>query len=511
MNLHSPVGWRAHFANIFYNIRKTIFPIQRNELARFISIAMMMFCVLFVQNMIRAIKDSIVNTMIGVQSVAFLKLYGVIPASILFTAFYIKMVSKINGASIFYIVLSSFTIFFFVFGFVIFPNHTWFHFNTDTTLILVEKFIHLKWFIMLASTWSFGLFYIVAELWPTLVFGLLCWQFINSITTVEQSKRFYLMFGLVTQTGMFLCGKILTHSSAITDFIKDLCGSTNSRDVLFVQTILGLSCFFCIGAMLFFRYINKHILTKDNKLEMQQIQLKSKTKRGLRESLRYIFTSPYILLITTMLLCYGLSVNLVEAPWKAMVVKRYPSPAEYGAFVGRYLSASGVLTIVFVLIGSTVIRRLGWIAGALFTPIAMFITGIMFFLSNKFSTGNHNSMGIYFAAQDQIMLMIYWGMQHNIVTKASKYTLFDSTKEMAYVPLDPEMKTKGKAAADMVGSKLGKSLSSFLQASIFIIFPQLEYEDMINYIIVIFTLVCIVWFYAVVSLNRKYLKLTKEN
>lgn len=496
--------------SFLFKIQKITFPIKKSELPRFISIAMMMFCVLFVQNMIRAIKDSIVNTMIGVQSVAFLKLYGVVPMSILFTAMYIKMVSRMSASSIFYTVLSTFTIFFFVFGFIIFPNHEFFHMDTVTTQDLIARFVHLKWFIMLISTWSFGLFYIIAELWPTAVFGLLCWQFINSITTVEQSKRFYVMFGLITQTGMVICGQILSSWANITVYIRNIFGSTAHENVLFVQTILGLSCFFCLGAMFFFRYINKNIITQDLENENQQIKFKPKSShKGLLTSLKYVFTSPYILLITTMLLCYGLSVNLVEAQWKSILVKKYPSPAEYGAFVGQYLTASGVLTIVFVLIGSNIIRHLGWISGALFTPIAMTITGMMFFLNYKFLSPEH-VIGAYFGVQDQVMLLIYWGMQHNIVTKASKYTLFDSTKEMAYVPLDSEMKTKGKAAADMVGSKLGKSLSSFLQASIFTIFPHLEYEDIVNYMIVIFIIVCGLWFYAVFALNNKYLRLAKS-
>ena len=84
---------------------------------------------------------------------------------------------------------------------------------------------------------------------------------------------------------------------------------------------------------------------------------------------------------------------------------------------------------------------------------------------------------------------------------------------MAYVPLDNETKTKGKAAADMLGVKFGKSLGSAIQ--VFLLMQVVgsgyaSYATITSTLMLIFTIFCMIWFYSIYELNKEYLAKLKN-
>ena len=485
----------------FEKILDYIWPIARSEVLKFLFITLLMFCILGIQNLIRAMKDSVINTMIGTETISFLKFWGVLPAAFLITILYVKLVSVMKGENIFYLIMSTFLIFFLLFAFFLYPNHELIHLNPDAAKGLVIDYPNFKWFILLLSKWSFSLFYVIAELWPNAIFALLFWQFVNRITTVDESKRFYPLFGLFGQTGLYLSGTFLINLPAMNDYFVRLFDLSLPRSVVSIQIVVSVVAILGTVGLIAFWVLNNKILDVAT-IENLQFRVK-KNQMGIKESLQMIIHSRYIRLITILLFSYGVAINLVEGPWKAEAAQIYKSPTEFAAFVGNYLSYTGILTIIFVLLGSNVVRRFGWLSAAIITPFMVLITGLTFFCVANFDPVA-TFMMLSFSFTDPVMLAIIIGANQNVLSKSSKYTLFDSTKEMSYVPLDEQLKTRGKAAADMIGTKLGKSASALLQSMIFVIIPTATYPSISPFLMVVFAIICIIWIWAVIELNKEY-------
>lgn len=485
----------------FTRLLDYVWPIETFELPKFLFLTLLMFCILGIQNLIRAMKDSVINTMIATETISFLKFWGVLPSAILIAMLYVKLVSIMKGEKIFYLIMSSFLAFFVIFAFILFPNYEYLHLDPAVANNLVDAHPHFKWFILLLSNWSFSLFYIIAELWPNAIFGLLFWQFVNKITTIDESKRFYPIFGLLGQTGLVLSGQFLSYLPDIDLFISNLFGLEMNHDVLSLQLVVCVTTILGCIALWAFWIINHRVLDIAT-AENMQFQVKKK-HMTLLESIKMVVNSRYIRLIAILLISYGIAINLVEGPWKAQARKIYPNLTDFAAFTGSYLTKTGILTIILVVVCSNLVRKVGWFSAAIITPVILFLTGMLFFTVSNFDY-IATIMLFVFMMHDPAFLAITVGAIQNAVSKASKYTLFDSTKEMSYVPLDTDLKTKGKAAADMVGTKLGKSASAFIQSMIFVIMPSATFESISVYLMYIFIAICMIWIWCVFALNKEY-------
>lgn len=159
----------------------------------------------------------------------------------------------------------------------------------------------------------------------------------------------------------------------------------------------------------------------------------------------------------------GLSINFTDIMWKSIVKKQYPDALEYQRFMGNFSSMVGISTCIVIFLGVHAIRILGWRIGALATPLVMAVLGLPFFSSILLGLDSERTLSI----------AVVFGTIQTLLSKTTKYSLFDPTTQMAYIPLDEESKVKGKAAIEVLGSRMGKSGGSLVQQFLVLVFGNI--------------------------------------
>ena len=135
-------------------------------------------------------------------------------------------------------------------------------------------------------------------------------------------------------------------------------------------------------------------------------------------------------------------------------------------------------------------------------PLCVGVTGVFFFLfvlKQEFLRPVTALCGL-----SPLALIVLFGAFQNVISKVSKYSFFDSTKEMAYIPLDQDAKLKGKAAIDVVGSRLGKSGSSWIQVALIDLIGTGSILSITHILLPIVAFVTLTWILAVRSLSRQF-------
>ena len=493
--------------NFAAELRRVFWPIEWHENKKFLPMAAMMFCILFDYSVLRSIKDGFVVTSIGPEAISFLKTYVVLPSAVIMMVVYAKLCNLMSQQKVFYTISAFFTVFLTVFVFVLYPYPDLVHANPETIERLSLEYPNFKWFIRISGQWSFALFYAMSELYGSMMLSLLFWQFANQITKTSEAKRFYSMFGLLANFALPVTAFaiIFTLSTNVDANSEDLKVVTQGQSF---TPLLCLTIFSNILVMFLYNWINRNVLT-DPRLydsgEKAGAPKKKKEKLSLADSFKMIFTSKYLGLLVTLVLAYGISINLVEGVWKAKLKELYPTKEAYTMFMGTFQAYQGVAAITFMLVGSNILRRVRWVTAAIFTPLMIFVTGAAFFSFLIFD----QTIGLYFAAffgTGPMALAAIIGTAQNVLSKATKYSLFDSTKEMAYIPLDDEMKSKGKAAVDVIGGRFGKSGGGIIQSTFFMLLPSYTFADgeAVMFFASIFFIIVVLWIFAVRGLSKEY-------
>ncbi|MDE3055243.1 MAG: NTP/NDP exchange transporter [Verrucomicrobiota bacterium] len=490
----------------FGKIRSMLWPIHGFELKKFLPMFFLFFFINFNYTILRDTKDTLIVTATGAETIPFLKLWGVIPFAILFMVVFTKLANVVKRENLFMGTIAFFAVFFGLFVTLLYPNRELLSPVALTNWMSATLPQGLAGLVGMLRSWPASLFYIMAELWGSVALSLLFWSFVNQITKVSESKRFYALLGLGANIAMLPAGMLI---QKLTDLRAILPAGVDAWQTILFYTI-GAVVVACGATIVLYYWMNKEVLTDPRFYDPSEVkkEKKSKPKMSVKESFLYLLRSPYLGCITLLVIGYGMSINLVEVTWKSQLKLQYPDPNDYQRFMGGFSILTGLTTIGMMLLGSNIIRRFGWRTGALFTPIVLAITGLLFFTFVMFRDQLTGFIAMF--GTTPLMLAVALGMAQNILSKSTKYSMFDPTKEMAYIPLDSEVKLKGKAAIDVVGARLGKSGGAAVQQILFIVFNATSVIQVAPYNMAIFVAILTAWIVGALALNKRFLALSEQ-
>lgn len=487
----------------FSKWRSFFWPVHAFELKKLLPMFFIFFLISFNYTILRDTKDALIVTAqgSGAEAIPFLKVWGTLPFAILFMIIYAKLSNKLTKQGLFYASILPFIIFFALFATVLYPARDFLHPHALADSLQATLPQGMMGLIAVFRNWTFSLFYVMSELWGSVALSLLFWGFANDIMKISEAKRFYSVLGIGANIALMVSGPCIVLVSNIRASIPE---GVDAWGVS-LNFLMGMVVVAGLLTMFLYRWMQKNVLT-DPRFFAPTDQKKTKKEKpnmSLKESFLFLAKSKYVGYLAILVIGYGIAINIVEVTWKGQLKLQYPNPNDYSTFMGYFSTLTGLVTVLMMLfVGGNVIRKFGWGTAARFTPVMLLATGCAFL---SFILFRDNLAGfIAMFGTTPLFLAVIFGTMQNILSKSTKYSLFDPTKEMAYIPLDPETKVKGKAAIDVVGARLGKSGGSLLQQ--FLIISLGSVAAMTPYISAVLIAIIVVWLYAVKQLNKRFLE-----
>jgi AAA family ATP:ADP antiporter len=456
-------------------------------------------------------KDTLVVTAenSGAEVIPFIKVWAMFPVSVLMTFIFTRLSNRFSRETVIYSMFSFFLLFFFVFAFFLYPARDSLHPHASANLLqqlLPEGF---KGLIALYRNWIFTAFYVVSELWGNIVLFVLFWGFANQITRISEAKRYYGILGIGGNLSGVFAGQLSVFLYKETLDPSLPFGSTGWEQTMMM--LLSIVILSGVAALAIFYWMNKNVLTDSFYYDNETLQKETnvKGKLSMRESFSFLLRSKYLMCLAFIVIAYNLVINLVEVVWKHEVHELFPNPGEYNLYMNHVTSGIGIMaTLAALFVSSNSVRKFGWTFTAMLTPAILLVTSIGFFgcFLMKDSCGD---MLLALFGMSPLALAAFFGSTQNILSRTAKYSVFDATKEMAFVPLSAEVKIKGKAAIDGVGARLGKSSGSFIHQTLLLTLAS--FTATAPYIAGFLLTVIAVWMVAVRKMGHQFSELTAKN
>lgn len=488
--------------------RQILWPVHRQEVTKVLSMLLLMSFICVCYSILRNLKDTVLLTAdgSGAEVIPFIKVWGILPGVIIGTWVYAKLRSYFSRENVFYVVVGGFLVYFLIYAFFLFPNSDAIHFTGLAKTLRANLPEGFSGLIAMVCNWSHSIFYVIAELWSVLVLTVLFWGFANDITPLSQAKRCYGLFNIGSNTAPILGGylALLIVQGSFSQEISDLMWQESLIKLVLVTTLFG------VLAMGTFYWINRKIIPHESGAtdsHAESVKKSNKKRLSLRDCIRYVSKSKYLTCIALIVVGYSIAINFTDVLWKSQLKKHFLDPHEINRHMSQVSMGIGCIATVGGLLFSVMVRRLGWTFVALLTPTVMILMAIGFF-SFFFFENALTGVALSVFGTTPLILTVYFGSVQHTLSKAGKYSVFDASKELAFLALDSESRLRGKAAIDGIGSGVGKSGASLTYQAMIIGIGSVSLST--PYIAGILVLVFAAWIYSVRFVSKEFKTKSEE-
>ncbi len=493
----------------FGKFRTWFCPVHKSELKLFLPLVLIFFFICFNYNVLRAAKDALVVTApsSGAEIIPFMKVWVILPMALAMTVLFTRLANKYTTEKVFYIMMSLFLGFYAFFSFVVYPFRDALHPHQFADQLESILPLGMKGFVALIRNWTYTAFYVMSEMWGTTIMTVLFWGFANEILDVKTAKRFYVLILIGGNLSAICAGGTGTFISSIAGrWTAESMTDPWQYSLMFISAIVIVSGLIVMGL---FRWVFKNVITNPQFKDHLSPQEPSSSKMSMRKNFKYLASSKYLLCIATIVLTYNICINLTEVTWKDQLLHICPQPNDFNAYMNKVTMWVGIVATMIAIVTSLTIRKFSWTWNAMIPPALLLITGTGFF---AFLLMKNTAVGIGIAAffgTSPLLIGVLFGSMQQSISRGSKYTIFDATKELAFIPLSKESKLKGKAAIDGVGSRLGKSGSAIVYQALLMFVGTVGAT--LPYVAVIMLLVIGAWIVAVSYLGKQFQALVAHN
>ncbi len=451
-----------------------------------------MFAILFLVNLLRVLKESLLIAHVGVESLSYIRVLLELPLSLLIIYVLTKLKKRYTQQRVFNLVLWFYIAFMLVFTYILHPYTEALHLPAWLKYNLLQVAPILTKLIVVIDLWPITFLYLFSDLWPLLIYVNCFWELSNRLVSTQDATKIYPLYNIVGQSNILFTGILLYYLSSIS--IKQY---IHALGFDFVQCVGSTALLIMIVVVLLYNYI---VSKYDTPREACQASLLPKKKLLFKETVKLLWNNKHIANIFFCTLLYYTTICIIETLWFHTLAVHYATTSLIGNYQAQTLLVTGASTLFFALIATTLLKKFGWHFVLQLLPCTMLLFSLAWLNFTSACTPYLPLTTLYLSS----------GMY--VLAKSMKYAFFDSTKEMAYIPVEDGLKFYGKLSADTLANSMGKVIGNIFPITFFTFYWERNFDKVAAfYLSFLLVLLNSCWIYAARRLNNSYQNMLLNN